>query len=186
MFATSAPVFESIVVEYGDFIRRTLAQLGVPAADLGAVQQEVLRGVSSGLERFDPEISADPETALRGWIFAICERQAANHRRRRLRRGEVFFTNEELDTAAAGGPDSEEQLSKEEIKAWLHGALERLEPDRRAVIVARELEGMEMADVAAAFDISVNTAWNRLRLARADIREAWNRWLKEKSWPWRT
>ncbi len=174
------PTFESIVLEHGAFIRRTLAQLGVPSRDLGDVQQEVLRGVSRRLPLFDPELSANPETAVRGWVFAICERQAANHRRKRRRRGELFFTNDELDTSMASGPDSEERVIVEQRKVILMELLEHLEPQRRAVIVAYELEGIPMADVAAAFSISVNTAWNRLRLAREDLREAWDRMEKKR------
>jgi RNA polymerase sigma-70 factor (ECF subfamily) len=165
-------IFESIVVEYGPFIRRTLSHLGVASRDARDVEQEVLRGVSKGLATFDPELSANPENALRGWIYGICERQAANHRRARLRRGEQLTTNEELDTAPGVGPDSEERLSAEERKAILGILLEGLEPQRRAVIVAYELDGVPMADVAAAHSIPVNTAWNRLRLAREDLREA--------------
>lgn len=174
------PTFETIVLEYGPFIRRTLAQLGVASRDLGDVEQEVLRGVNRGLPAFDPELSANPSNALRGWIFAICERQAANHRRARRRRSELLFTNDELDTEPGIGPGSEERLIAEQHRAILLYLLDRLEPHRRAVIVAYELEGIPMADVAAAFAIPVNTAWNRLRLAREDLREAWERYEKKR------
>jgi DNA-directed RNA polymerase specialized sigma24 family protein len=58
--------------------------------------------------------------------------------------------------------------------------LDKLEPQRRAVIVAYTLEGISMSEVAASFNIPVNTAWNRLRLAREDLREAWERYEKKK------
>jgi RNA polymerase sigma factor (sigma-70 family) len=174
------PTFESIVLEHGPFIRRTLAQLGVASADLRDVEQEVLRGVNRGLPTFDPELSANPSNALRGWLFAICERQAANHRRARLRRGELLLSNDELDASPGAGPSSEERLIAEQHKAILMHLLDKLEPQRRAVIVAYELEGIAMAEVAAAFSIPVNTAWNRLRLAREDLREAWERYEKKR------
>jgi RNA polymerase sigma factor (sigma-70 family) len=174
------PTFESIVDEHGPFIRRTLAQLGVASRDLCDVEQEVLRGVNKGLPTFDPELSADPSNALRGWLFVICERQAANHRRARLRRRELLTANDELDGATAGGLDSEERLIAEERRAILMNLLDQLEPLRRAVIVAYELEGIAMADLAAAFAIPLNTAWNRLRLAREDLREAWERHEKKR------
>ena len=169
------PTFESIVLEHGTFIRRTLAQLGVASRDLRDVEQEVLRGVNRRLPAFDPELAANPANAVRAWLFAICERQAANHRRTRARRAELIVTNDELDTSAASGPNSEERLVFEQRKAVLMRLLDELEPQRRAVIVAYELEGIAMADVAVAFSIPVNTAWNRLRLAREDLREAFER-----------
>jgi RNA polymerase sigma factor (sigma-70 family) len=168
------PTFESVVLEHGPFIRRTLAQLGVASSDLQDVEQEVLRGVNRGLPTFDPELSANPSTALRGWLFAICERQAANYRRARLRRFELLLSNGEPDTAS-GEPTSEERLVHEQQKAVLIRLLDKLEPHRRAVIVAYELEGLPMCDVAAAFAIPLNTAWNRLRLAREELRNEWRR-----------
>jgi hypothetical protein len=66
-------------------------------------------------------------------------------------------------------------LLEAERKDLLHALLATLEPRRRAVIVAYELEGIAMQDVAARMSISVNTAWNLLRLAREDLRAAYCR-----------
>jgi RNA polymerase sigma factor (sigma-70 family) len=169
------PTFESIVLEHGPFIRRTLAQLGVASSDRRDVEQEVLRAISRGLPMFDPELSANPSNALRGWLFAICERQAANHRRARLRRGELLLSNEELDNGPGDGPTSEERLVAAQHRAIVLRLVDELEPQRRAVLVAYELEGLPMAQVAVACAIPVNTAWNRLRLAREDLRSEWRR-----------
>jgi RNA polymerase sigma-70 factor, ECF subfamily len=86
--------------------------------------------------------------------------------------------NDELDTAPGVGPTSEERLVAEENRKILLRLVEQLEPLRRAVVVAYELEGVSMAEVAASFSIPVNTAWNRLRLGREDLRAAWSRWVK--------
>lgn len=59
-----------------------------------------------------------------------------------------------------------------ERAALLATLLARLEPRRRAVVMAYELEGVAMVDVAAAQGIPLNTAWNRLRLGREDLRAA--------------
>lgn len=175
MCSTNKLTFESVVLEHGQFIRRTLAQLGVAAKDLPDVEQEVFRGIDKGLPTFDPVLAANPATALRGWLFGICERQAANHRRSENRRGEVLRTNEELDIAISAAPDVEEKLLAAERKAILSELLATLEPQRRAVVVAYELEGLPMQEVATAMSIPVNTAWNRLRLAREDLKAAWRR-----------
>jgi RNA polymerase sigma-70 factor, ECF subfamily len=177
------PSFESILHEHGAFIRRTLARLGVASRDLRDVEQEVLRGVSRRLPMFDPALAANPAGAVRGWLYSICERQAANHRRNRMRRGELLCATEELDNAAAAGPTTEERLILEQRRALVTELLEELEPQRRAVLVAYELEDVPMADIAAAFSIPVNTAWNRLRLAREDLREAWGRMERRRRRP---
>ena len=48
-------------------------------------------------------------------------------------------------------------------------ALDGLEPDRRAVFVAHDLEGLAMPQIAEAFEVPLNTAYSRLRLARENL-----------------
>src|SRR5947209_5368345 len=95
------PTFQRIVRDHASFIRRTLAQLGVCARDLADVEQEVFRGVNRGLPAFDPALAPNPENAVRGWLFGICERQAASHRRQEMRRAEVLYATEDLDATQA-------------------------------------------------------------------------------------
>ena len=173
--AVDKPTFERIVQDHGSFVRRTLAHLGVVARHLADVEQEVLRGVHRGLSAFDPTLAANPEKAVRAWLFGICARQAASHRRAETRRAEVLLATEDLDGERDERPDSEDAYVAAERRALLFELLATLEPRRRAVIIAYELEGMEMAEVAEAIGIPVNTCWNRLRLARADLRAAWTR-----------
>lgn len=124
---------------------------------------------------FDPTLAADPTKAIRSWLYSICERQAANYRRNRLRRRELLTSHLELDETEARELSGEEQLILEERRVALMAALDELEPQRRAVLVAYELEDIPMAEIAIAFSVPINTAWNRLRLAREDLRAAWSR-----------
>lgn len=164
------PSIEQLVSEHANFVRHVLAQLGVPAKDLDDVEQEVFRGAARGLPAFDPALSSTPDTALRGWLFGICERQAASYRRDERKRGEWLAPTDELDLEGATVPTVEEMVISREREHLLATLLDRLEPHRRAVVVAYELDGVAMVDVAAALAIPVNTAWNRLRLGRADLR----------------
>lgn len=166
------PTFDALVSEHDAWLRRTLSRLGIGPNDLEDVLQEVLRGVARGLPAFDPALAAVPEHALSGWLSAICERQARNHRRTRRRRAETPRETAELDTHDSGSPSPETHLLICERDARLHEALETLDPERRAVVVAYELLGTPMAEVAVLLRVPLNTAWNRLRLARADLRAA--------------
>jgi RNA polymerase sigma-70 factor (ECF subfamily) len=175
MHAPDRPTFPEVVSEHGEFIQRALSQLGVCARDLADVAQEVRRGIDRGLPTYDPSLAKNPESAMRGWLFGICERQAASHRRSESRRKEILLANEDLDLARSTAPSAEEKLLEAERKALLAGLLATLEPLRRAVIVAYELLGISMQEIAAGMSIPVNTAWNRLRLAREDLRAAYYR-----------
>lgn len=68
-----------------------------------------------------------------------------------------------------------ERLIERERSEHLLRLVAGIEPGRRGVLVAYVLEEMPMAEVAAALRIPVNTAWNRLRLAREELRAVWAR-----------
>lgn len=169
------PAFEGIVSKHGAWMRSTLAACGVRSADLDDVLQEVLRGVARGLPAFEPSGSAAPDAALCAWLLAICKRQAAHHHREKRRRREDVRETQELDGFDSGSPSAEERILSHEHHVRLREALDELSSDRRAVIVAHDLEGVAMAQVALACGIPINTAWNRLRLAREDVRAALRR-----------
>lgn len=106
----------TIIAEHGGFVRRTLSQLGVPARCVPDVEQEVYRGVSRGLPTFDPSLAEEPALAMRAWLFGICERQAASHRRSEARRAETLVPVDDLDTAQ-DAPGTDDAIDSEERKA---------------------------------------------------------------------
>lgn len=53
---------ESVIAEHGAFVRASLRGLGVPAADLDDITQEVFWGVHRGLPAFDPALAPHPNT----------------------------------------------------------------------------------------------------------------------------
>jgi RNA polymerase sigma-70 factor (ECF subfamily) len=169
------PTFEKVIAEHGPFIHKMLSQLGVRAPDLPDVEQEVRLGIVKGLPTFDPELASNPASAMRAWLFGICERQAASQHRRESHRREVLCPERDLPSVRSSAPSAEQSLIEADREALLHALLATLEPRRRAVIAAHELEGIPMDDVAAAMAIPLNTAWNLRRLAREDLRAAWLR-----------
>ena len=59
-----------------------------------------------------------------------------------------------------------------EARAVLMKALDALDLDRRAVFVMHELDEIPVPEIASTLDIPLNTAYSRLRLARADAAAA--------------
>jgi RNA polymerase sigma-70 factor (ECF subfamily) len=53
--------------------------------------------------------------------------------------------------------------------------LDKLDLDRRAVLVMHDLEGQTVPEIAAALGVPVATAYSRLRLAREDVAAALKR-----------
>jgi RNA polymerase sigma-70 factor (ECF subfamily) len=58
----------------------------------------------------------------------------------------------------------------------LSGALDRLDPDARTLIVLREIDGMSYEDIAAAMDLPLSTVKTRLFRARQQLKRALEGW----------
>jgi RNA polymerase sigma-70 factor (ECF subfamily) len=76
-----------------------------------------------------------------------------------------------IERFAAATPNPEEQASSSEMQRLLERAIEALPDDFRAVLILRDVEEMDTAEVAAALDISEENVKVRLHRARALMRK---------------
>lgn len=104
----------------------------------------------------------DPAT-LRGWVRAIAVREAVRHARRDARARPVDTT------VLAGLPTREDPQLRTDVRA----VLDRLAPHHRAVLVLRDLEGLDEASAAAVLDLPIGTVKSRLHRARRFFRKEW-------------
>lgn len=137
------------------FVFRVLRRLRVPEPDLDDAAQDVFVIVHRRLESFDPALS------LRAWLFGIARRVALARRRRASHRAEEY-------SAAAEGVATETSAENQvAARALLERALAVLDGPQREVLFLYELEGMPMHEVAQAIGCPLQTAYSRLRAARA-------------------
>ena len=142
---------------------RNLRRLGVPEAALEDAAQDVFLVVHRRLPEFEGRSS------LRTWIFGIVLRVAARHRRkaRGVAVRETPIPNElghALSAPAHEGPF--ERTLHRQATGLLHQVLERLDDERRALLIMVDLEQTSVAEAAEALEINLNTAYSRLRAAR--------------------
>lgn len=114
--------------------------------------------------------SYDPNRPVRPWLLGIAFRVVADARRKMSSKREVAEPPP-LDVAYEG-EDAHERLLQRDRRALIDEALESLEPERRAVFVMHELEGLPAADIAQAMGIPVATAYSRLRVGREEFTAA--------------
>lgn len=152
----------------------TLRRLGVKPGDVEDVAHDVFMQVFRKFETYDP---ARPR---RPWLFAFAYRTASDYRR--LARHRELPT-EELPEAPSSSPTALDLMEREERGALVHDALATLDFERRAVLVAFEMDGTPMKDIAEALQIPLNTAYSRLRLAREDFTAAVRRLAAKQGTP---
>ncbi|MEL7338121.1 MAG: sigma-70 family RNA polymerase sigma factor, partial [Planctomycetota bacterium] len=84
-------------------------------------------------------------------------------------------TGHSLDEQTFGlhsdSPTAETLAQQAEDAAQVRQAIEQLPDDRRAVLVLRDMDGLDYSDIAEILEIPKGTVRSRLHRARADLRE---------------
>lgn len=165
--ASASPrlALEAVHAEHVDFVWATLQRLGVRDSELEDLTQEVFIVVHGRLHTFDPAQS------MPAWLFGICRRVSAAHRRRAYVRRERA-----AEEVAAGaeheGAGPEEAVHAREARERLDGLLDQLDADKRAVLVMFEIDEMPCEAIAEQLGVPVGTVYSRLHAARKAFERA--------------
>jgi RNA polymerase sigma-70 factor (ECF subfamily) len=145
------------------FVWRVLAGLGVPETRLEDATQDVFVIVHGKLAEFEGR------SKLTTWLYSIARHVALDEHRKiaRDRRRDREIAEPPIDETVA--PTPEEEAGAAEARRTLLDLLGRLDPAKREVFVLVEIEQVAIRDVARLLNIKENTAWSRLRLARAEF-----------------
>lgn len=155
--------FAAIFRAHAPQVLGLLRRPGIREADVQDVAQEVFVLVHRKLPTFEGRSS------LRTWIIGIATRVAQNHRRlAHVRRERLQEVPEPIMAGRDGGPA--EELGARETRAALLAALDTLDDKQRDVFVLYDVEGLEMAEVAATLGCPRFTGYTRLRAARKSLR----------------
>jgi RNA polymerase sigma factor (sigma-70 family) len=85
---------------------------------------------------------------------------------------EALFAESALAAAEPGGPEPDAELQRRRTRLQVDAAIRALAPPLREVIVLREFEDLEYADIAKIIDVPVGTVMSRLSRARDKLRGA--------------
>lgn len=152
------------------WVCNTLRRLGVREADVEDAAHDVFVTFHRRLADYDPARS------VRAWLGGIAYRVASDHRRRAHVRRELAEGDIEVVDPRRGADDA---LADKQTRALVLAALQEVQEERRPVLVLHDIDGIAMPAIAESLSIPLNTAYSRLRLARADFRRAVER-LREK------
>lgn len=166
--ARDTPGFAEVFRTHAPFIWRCLRRLGVAGADADDVCQEVFVVVHKKLGQYDAR------TSLRAWIYGIAVRKAADYRRlARNRRETLADAPGEERATSAPGPDR--WLEQRRDLELLDRALAELDEGKRDAFVLYEVEGLTLAEAAAALSCPLQTLYSRLHAARRHVDAALGR-----------
>lgn len=157
--------FLAVYEELFPFVWRVARRRGVPEAALDDVCQDVFVIVHKRLAEFEGRSS------LKTWVYGILNNVVLMRHRTATRRDpNRADIDPELLVDSTTRPD--EAASGAEAARIAHDLLAQLGDDKRAVFILVELEGMSVPEAAEAVQTNLNTAYARLRSARAEFAAA--------------
>jgi len=149
-----------IHAEHADFVWRSLQRLGIAASDLDDVFQEVFIVVQRRMHTFDGS------SKLTTWLFGICFRVAAGHRRRAWFRRLAPIERQEEERKAPIEEHPDALLAERQARALLDQALGKMQLMKRAVFIMYELDELSTLEIAQILGVPVGTVHSRLHGAR--------------------
>jgi RNA polymerase sigma-70 factor (ECF subfamily) len=153
----------SLHAEHSEFAWITLQRLGIGDADVEDLLQEVFVVVHRRLHTFDGS------SRVTTWLFAICLRVAAAHRRRaHVRRERLGDLPDPADQAAS----PEDIAATREAQARLGAILDRMDLEKRALFVMFEIDEVPCDAIGEILGVPIGTVYSRLHAARADFESA--------------
>ncbi len=159
--------FGELLAEHEETVLRTAWRLVGNAEDARDIAQEVFLRLHRHLGRLDPA------RGLGAWLYRVTVNLALTALRKRKRRPESSLENT-LRFAAGGGVrlEQERRADAADARRLLAPVLERLSDKERAAVILRDLEGLDMKDVAVALGCRQVTVRSYLSRGRVKLRNA--------------
>ncbi|WP_434041586.1 MULTISPECIES: RNA polymerase sigma factor [Sorangium] len=133
---------------------RWLTRLGVPLRDRGDLAQDVLLSAYLSFDNYKPEISR-PER----WLNRIAVHTAAHYRERAQHRYEELVSEEEFPVLVDQSKTPDELMISDQERLMVLELLHHLDVDAHSILVAHDLDGVPMADIAQQRGIPLSTAY---------------------------
>jgi len=171
---------EQLVLKYQNRIYNVVLKICSDPDDAAELTQETFVKVIENIDNFQGR------SGFYTWVFRIAVNLTLNYCRRNARLG---FSS--LDSSPAILPEYSSQSSRvlreflsddsspdpaavaqnKELYEIAVGSLMKLDDAQRAVIVLRDIEGMNYAQIAKVLDIELGTVRSRLSRARSKLRQ---------------
>jgi RNA polymerase sigma-70 factor (ECF subfamily) len=164
-----AAALNGLLVRYQPQLYRFGMRMCGNAEDAGDVTQESLISMARSLRDFRGDASVST------WLYTIARRFCLKKRRRSKfappRDESLEATGKDAQRLADPTPNPEQAAANSELAAVLAGAIGRLDPRQREVLILRDVEGLSAPEVATILGVTVDTVKSRLHRARVAVRQ---------------
>lgn len=155
--------FEEIYRATAGFVYNVALRITNNRDDADEVTQDVFVSVHRNLKNFAFRSS------FKTWVYRIAANTAINHCKRssRLTERQVEYDPAIHDIGKAS--EMSDKVNKEQSAHIVEALLSVLDPDQRACIVLREIQGFDYREIADTLHININTVRSRLKRAREKL-----------------
>lgn len=168
--------YEQLVVKYQDRVFNACWRICGNFEDARDLTQEAFMKALESIAGFRHE------SGFYTWIFRVAVNLSLSHRRKAARRRTVSLDQPNAEGTQAENlaqrigdrqqVDPERRAGDDEMKSRLSAALCSLDDGHRAVIVLRDIEGMDYRAIGGILDLAPGTVKSRLFRARLALKEA--------------
>ena len=175
---------EQLILRYQNRIYNVILKICANADDAAELTQETFVKVIENIDEFEGR------SGFYTWAFRIAVNLTLNYCKRSVKLGirSLDAGNDEHNRQARGAlkeflsddssPDPAVVAQNEELCEIAIKSLMGLEDPQRAVVVLRDIEGMNYAQIAKVLDVELGTVKSRLSRARSNLREILERMLQ--------
>ena len=170
--AGNAEAFDELVVRYRTRVFGMIYNMVHSEQDAWDLAQDSFLKAWKSIKRFRGQSS------FYTWIYRIVMNVTIDWlRKKQVKAGGAEFDDaiqlKEVDPASKTVPKPDalpsENLEQREIRAEIDKAITQLSPEHRAVILMKEIDGMQYHEIAEALGCSIGTVMSRLFYARKKL-----------------
>ncbi len=167
--------FNALVTKYQDRVFNTCWRICNDHADAGELTQDVFMKAYQSIGKFHGK------SAFYTWVFRIAVNQSLSFRRKQAKRKTVSLdatdnsrdgsvANWKSNLASDADDDPAVHALESEGGKLVTEALAQLDPDQQAVLVLRDIEGMDYQNIADILEVAVGTVKSRIYRGRMSLR----------------
>ncbi len=152
--------FEAVYKASSGFVYNVVFRIVSNKEDAQEVTQEVFMTVYNKLKEFKFQSS------FKTWVYRVATNHALNKLKQTSKlRDKTTVIDEQINPPAVA-PDVEANIEKEHHNKLVDEFLNAINPDQRACVVLRNIEGLSYEEIAQSLNININTVRTRLKRAR--------------------